>query len=104
MSKEAVIDGFLTRNEGVVWRDIAGEVVIAERDSGKIRVLNKVGSLIWSLADGTRCFNDVVVEMCRRFEVTPEVAAGDAEEFLRLLLENDLVSLKNVAEKGWVAK
>ncbi len=50
------------RDKSVVWRDIAGEVVIAERDNRTIRVLNKTASLIWTLADGTRRAEDIVVE------------------------------------------
>ena len=48
------ITGYLTRDDRVVWRDIAGQVVIAERDNSKIRTLNKVASLIWTMADGTQ--------------------------------------------------
>lgn len=37
------------RDQDVVWRDIAGEVVIAQRDNSLIRVLNNTASLIWNL-------------------------------------------------------
>ncbi len=82
------------RDQRVVWRDIAGEVVIAERDNRTIRVLNKTASLIWALADGTRQAEAIVAEVCNQFEVAPEQARADVEEFCRELLEAGLISMK----------
>ncbi len=89
------ITGYLVRNKGVVWRDIAGQVVIAERDSGTVHVLNETASLIWILADGTKLAQDMAAEVCSRFEVTPENALADTNEFCQQLLEAILLSSKN---------
>lgn len=80
------------RDQNVVWRDIAGEVVIAQRDNSLIRVLNNTASLIWTLADGTRQTGDITAEVCSRFEVTPEQARIDVDEFCQELLGAGLVS------------
>ena len=86
------VTGYPIRNQGVVWRDIAGEVVIAERDNSTVSILNKTASLIWSLADGTKQVEDMVIAICNRFEVTTEEAWADTEEFCLELLEAGLVS------------
>ncbi len=87
------------RDNGVVWRDIAGEVVIAERDNRTVRALNKTASLIWSLADGTRQVEAIVAEVSRRFDVAPEQVRVDVEEFCEELLQAGLISMKDTPQK-----
>jgi hypothetical protein len=93
------INGYLVRDDGVVWRDIAGEVVIADRDNSKIRTLNKAASLIWILADGTNRMEDIAEAIFDKFEVTREQAQADSECFFRELLAENLISLKDDAFK-----
>jgi len=83
------------RDKRFVWRDIAGEVVIAERDGQTVRILNKTAGVIWALADGTKPTEDIVAEVCNRFEVAPEKARIDVEKFCRQLLEAGLISMKD---------
>jgi hypothetical protein len=87
------------RDKQVVWRDIAGEVVIAERDGRTVHVLNKTASLIWTLADGTRHTEDIVAEVCNKFEVAPEQARLDVSEFCQQLLEVGLISFTEISKK-----
>ena len=61
-----VAKGYPVRNDNVVWRNVAGEVVIAERDDSKIHVLNGTASLIWSMADGTKQIEDMVAAICKK--------------------------------------
>ena len=89
------VKGYPVRNDNIVWRNVAGEVVIAERDNSKLHVLNGTASLIWSMADGTKQIEDMVTAICNRFEVTPEQAWTDAEEFCDELLGAGLISLNN---------
>ena len=83
------------RNSNTIWRDVAGEVVIAEKDGGIVHSLNKTASIIWLLADGTRKTDDIITELCNRFEVTIEQARADVEEFCNQLLDAKLISLKD---------
>ena len=87
------------RDDNAIWRLIAGNVVIAEKDSGKIHYLNKTASVIWSLADGTRNTDDIITELHNKFEVTIEEARTDVEEFCRRLLKDKLISIKENNEK-----
>ena len=77
-----------------VWRDVAGEVVIAERDTHTIRVLNQTASLIWTLADGSTDIGQMVNAVAETFDVDQKEAGSDVDEFCRQLLEAGLVSLK----------
>ena len=87
------------RDKRLIWRNVAGKVVIAERDSSTVRLLNKTASLIWTLADGTRQTEDIVAEVCNKFEVAPEKARIDVLEFCRKLLEAGLINIKDVSSK-----
>jgi hypothetical protein len=94
------ITGYLIRDDRVVWRDIAGQVVIAERDNSKIRTLNKVASLIWTLADGTKQLDDIVAVICDKFEVDKEQAQADCDEFCNELMSSDLISVNTAVPNG----
>lgn len=83
-----------TRDSHLVWRDIAGEVVIAQRNNRTVRVLNKTASLIWTLADGTRTMDDIVSELCARFDVSAATAATDTDEFCQELARAGLLALR----------
>ena len=89
------IKGYPVRMKHVVWRDIAGEVVIAELDNSQLHVLNKTASLIWSLSDGSRQMENIISEIHTRFEVTPEKAMLDAEKFCHELLDAGLVAMES---------
>lgn len=82
------------RDTHVVWRDIAGEVVIAKRDNRTIRVLNRTASLIWTMSDGKRQVGEIAAEVCSKFEVEPEQARADVDGFCQQLLEAGLISMK----------
>ena len=87
------------RDDNAVWRDIAGQVVIVEGDSGTVHSLNKTASIIWSLADGTKKRDDIITELQNRFEVTIEQAHADVDEFCQQLLEAKLISLLDAIEQ-----
>jgi hypothetical protein len=88
------ITGCPVRNERVVWKNIDGEVVIADMEGSTIRMLNKTAGLIWASADGTRRIEDIVAEVYDKFEITPEQARADVMEFCRELLQAGLISMK----------
>ena len=88
------ITGYPVRNTKVVWKNLDGDVVIADREGSTLRMLNKTASLIWMLADGTRQIEDIVPEVCNNFETTPEQALIDVKEFCQELLQAGLISVK----------
>ena len=87
------MEGYLTREKKAIWRDIAGEVVIVEEDGTTVHMLNRTASFIWSRADGTRQMHDISTELCQRFDITPQEAHVDTEQFCRQLVEAGLATL-----------
>ena len=93
------VNGLVTRTDGVIWRDIAGEVVIVGEESRTVRMLNRTASVIWLLADGTRDLEDIAGALSERFDVSPGQARADAEEFCSELAEAGLVTVSGSAAK-----
>ncbi|SEP48353.1 PqqD family protein [Amycolatopsis saalfeldensis] len=50
---------------------------------------------IWQLCDGSRSVADIAEEIGRRFDVAPETAAVDVEEFVNDLINSGLVKSTN---------
>jgi hypothetical protein len=88
--------GVLAAKE-VVSRSVAGEtllVPIGARavDLDRIFLLNKVGTYLWTLLDGTRTRDDLCAAVRDRFDV-PDRRDSDADvdRFLAALLERGLL-------------
>jgi hypothetical protein len=62
---------------------------VADLDS--VVTLNPVASRIWELLDGQRTSDAIVAALCDEFEVTPEAARTDVDDFIRSLAEAELI-------------
>ncbi len=78
----------------VAVRVVDGSAVIVLADSGEVNVLNRVGTRIWELADGSRTVVQIADAVQSEFDVTPEDALRDVEEFLQTLLQAQAVELQ----------
>ena len=85
-----------SKEDGLVTRNIAGEIIIvpvrsnvAEIDS--IYTLNEVASLVWGMIDGQTTVDQLAAAICTSYEVTPEEAAKDLDEFLGALESAGLI-------------
>lgn len=93
------LDSCPRRSEDVVWRMIDDEVVILTADGREIHTLNKVGSIIWELADGTRSIIEIVHSIYERFDVDFEVAKVDVLEFVAQLVDKNLLYILPAGER-----
>jgi len=83
----------ITRNEDVVYRDLAaGEgAVLLHVPSGAYHGLNEIGSLIWGLIDGERTRDDIVNELRAQLEEPPSEVGDEVDEFLDDLRQRNLI-------------
>lgn len=86
------LHNYPARSDDLVWRAIDGEVVILTTDGNEIHTLNRVGSAIWELSDGTKNLEEIASLICDRFEVSSEESHADVLEFAEEL------SLKNILQ------
>jgi len=82
---------YLKRSEEYIWRDIGGEVVILNDEGTQVCLLNKTAAHIWTLLDGTKTLEEIAVHICERFEVGPDEAREDVQDFVQQLTQAHLV-------------
>ena len=77
--------------EGITWRDIKGELIALELESGEYFSFNEIGRLAWlALAEG-RSVGQVVETVLAEYEVSLAQAESDVVAFTQGLLENGLI-------------
>jgi hypothetical protein len=79
----------------VATRIVDGEALIVLADSGQVNVLNRVGTRMWELIDGTRSVQQIVDTVCTEFEVTEDQAQRDIEEFVQELIDVNAIVLQD---------
>ncbi len=60
---------------------VDGQAVIVMADTGQVTVLNEVGTRIWELVDGSHSLNEIIQAIMAEYEVTPEAAEQDTQNF-----------------------
>ena len=78
------------KSDDIVFRKIADEMIlvpIRQRmgDLQNIYTLNEVAGRIWELLDGQRTLTRIKDNIVSEFEISPEQAEKDMEEFLEKL-------------------
>src|SRR5437867_10538249 len=77
----------------VVFRDLAGELVLLNLSTGVYFGLDAVGSRIWGLIDGGRSAAEIVGTLTAEYEVAADTCEADLSRFLEALRDNELVEL-----------
>lgn len=83
----------LLRNDRVAWQIIDREAVLVNLATGDTLGLNETGGWIWSQIN-ERSTAEISLSVASRFEISPEAAERDVQEFVEVLAAKGLVSLK----------
>ncbi len=59
------------------------EAFIVLPHKGQYKILNRVGTRVWELIDGTRSTEDIAKQISEEYETTYEGARKDVEDFIR---------------------
>jgi hypothetical protein len=78
-------------SDGVVFRELEGEAVLLNLDSGMYFGLDRVGTRIWQLLQEQRPAETVVNILLEEYDVAPDVLRADVATLLAALLEKGLV-------------
>ncbi len=85
---------FLHRSNDIASRNLDGEMVIMSARNSTLFSLNEVATDIWEAADGKTALEQIVDEViCPRYEVDRETALHDAEELVRELVEQGILTV-----------
>jgi hypothetical protein len=98
-------DIYIARSAQVASRLLGGEMIIMSAVDSTLFNLNAAGTLIWQAADGKTSLATIVEQrICPLFEVGPEEALRDAQEFVSELATSGilLVSEKSIVDRDAV--
>lgn len=93
---EVSLKEFITINQDVVFRELEGEAVILNLETGTYFGLNDVGTRIWNLMHTHGSLQKVAEIMQEEYEVPREVLERDLLGLVGRLSEKGLVSVASV--------
>lgn len=75
------VTGPVRRLRGAAHRQVEDQVVIVLARTSETIVLNRTGSIIWELSDGTRDATEIAAVLAERFAIPEAEARDDVEQF-----------------------
>ena len=78
-------------SENIAWRNVNEEVVILHLKSGEYFTLNDVGQLVWLAVADQKNVGEIKQKVVDTFDVSPEKASEDIEEFISRMLDEGLL-------------
>jgi methyltransferase-like protein len=72
-------------------RVLSDEAIVVNFQNSFFYNLNPVGTFIWERCDGQHTLAQIAEEMSEEYEVSPEGAARDCQEFIDSLVEQGLL-------------
>jgi|SRR5215469_7033638 len=87
---------YIARSTKIAARNLGGEMMIMSAVDSTFFTLNPVATVIWQAADGKTPLSQIVSEqVCSEFEVEPEQARRDAEEFVSQLSQHGILLISD---------
>ncbi len=76
----------------VVWRSIAGEMVLLNLDTGHYYGLNKTGTAVWSMLCAKKTIKEAVERISRKYSVSLKEAHEDIATLVKSLEMEGIIS------------
>lgn len=74
---------YIARSATIAARMLAGEMMVMNSLDSTFFTLNEVATVIWQAADGRTPLREIVRHtVCEQFDISPEEAMTDAEQFV----------------------
>jgi hypothetical protein len=89
MSPQAVI----SRHPDTIATEISDEIVLMSLTTGQTFGLDKRGARIWTLLEQPRSLENLVAELVKIYNATPEQCQADVAGFLAKMAEVQLVAV-----------
>ncbi len=91
MSKHKSEAQLLKPRNDLAWREIRGEFVAVDMNSGDYHTFNEVGAFIWRRIIAGRDPESILDEIMAEYKVTREKAGSDFDAFVQVLKSNCLL-------------
>jgi hypothetical protein len=87
---------YIARSKQVAARMLGGEMMIMSAPDSTLFSLNETASAIWQAADGATPLGEIVERaVCSEFDVPPDEALKDAEDFVRELAGHGILLISD---------
>lgn len=90
-----VSDDRFALREDLVVEEIDDEFLILDLNRNTYFGLNGVARQIWKDIKDNRSFEQIVLNICEKYGITREQAAGDAHEFINDMLVQNLATVES---------
>ena len=91
-----MMETYIARSTRVAARRLGDELIVMSAVDSTLYTLSDVAAVIWEAADGTTPLSEIVRRhVCKEFEVEPEAACRDADEFVRALAAHGILLLSD---------
>ena len=91
---------YIARSTAIAARMLGGEMMIMSAADSTFFTLNEVATVIWQAADGRTPLSEIVAGIAREFEVEPEVAGRDTEQFVNDLSQHGILLVTDQSLEG----
>src|SRR6267154_5754697 len=83
---------YIARSSSIAARMLAGEMMVMNSMDSTFFTLNEVATTIWQAADGQTPLREIVRNrVCEQFDIDPDQAQIDAEQFVNELSEHGIL-------------
>ncbi len=83
---------YIARSSAIAARALAGEMMVMNSADSTFFTLNEVATVIFQAADGHTTLREIVrTRVCEEFEIDPEQAQADAEQFVSELSNHGIL-------------
>jgi hypothetical protein len=94
-------DLYIAQGSKIAARMLGAETLIMSPEDSTIFSLDETGSLIWQAADGRTPLQQIVNEkICSAYEVEPQQALADAEDFVQSLAAHGILLVSSEPFEG----
>lgn len=87
------------RSDEAVWRVIDDEVVVLFPREPELHALTGCGSRVWELLEVETAISEIVQKICDEYDVEPQRASEEINEFINKLAALKLVDIVPAAVK-----
>src|SRR5580658_2652079 len=87
---------YIARSSTIAARALAGEMMVMNSSDSTFFTLNEVATAIFQAADGRTPLREIIRDrICEQFDVDPEQAQADAEQFVAELSGHGILLVSN---------
>lgn len=92
LKRDLITEKYIARSSAIAARLLGGEMMIMSAADSTFFTLNEVATAIWQAADGCTPLSEIVAaRVCSEFDVNPDQAAHDAEQFVKDLSQHGVL-------------